>query len=94
MPIEHKSQIEDRSWFPKASIWRLSGYNHGYWTADNEQWYQNRLHEIEAGSAPKNSREWTAALKTIRPGPVTKIRMLINSACDRFLQGDFSYWEE
>ncbi|KAF8235464.1 hypothetical protein L208DRAFT_1203040, partial [Tricholoma matsutake] len=28
------------SWFPKASIWTSSGYNHGYWMADNEQWYR------------------------------------------------------
>jgi hypothetical protein len=94
MPIDQASQTEDRSWFPKASLWKLSGYNHGYWMADNEQWYQHQLREIEAGSTPKNSSEWKAALNMIRPRHVTKLRKLINATCDKFLQGDLSYWEE
>ncbi|KAF8234080.1 hypothetical protein L208DRAFT_1175053, partial [Tricholoma matsutake] len=46
---DQKLQTEDRSWFPKASIWTSSGYNHGYWMVDNEQWYLNQLHKIQAG---------------------------------------------
>ncbi|RDB19093.1 hypothetical protein Hypma_014474 [Hypsizygus marmoreus] len=91
---DFKAQTEDRSWFPKASIWDASGYNHGYWTADNEAWYQRRVHEIENGAKPKNASEWRAAMGEVRRNPVVKFKKRVSSASDKFLQGDSSYWRE
>ncbi|RDB20802.1 hypothetical protein Hypma_012080 [Hypsizygus marmoreus] len=89
-----KAQTEDRSWFPKASVWELSGYNQGYWTADNEAWYQKRLVEIQHGAKPRNAKEWRNALKDIRAGTATKVKKWYSAASDKFLQGDFSYWQD
>jgi hypothetical protein len=80
------------SWFPKASTWEVSGWNHGYWTADNEQWYQNRLRNIREGAGPKSAREWRSFLAEIRPNSVVEFKKNVSLVCDKFLQGVTSYW--
>ncbi|KAJ7176775.1 hypothetical protein C8R46DRAFT_1188516 [Mycena filopes] len=56
-------QIRTVSWWPRAGIWRKSGLDMGYWTPSCEAWFQNRLAEIQAGSAElHNTREWTQIL--------------------------------
>jgi hypothetical protein len=82
------------SWFPKASIWNASGHNRGYWTADNEAWYQRRLLEIGDGGQPKNAQNWRAALGEIRANPVSTFKNTISNINDRFLRGDTSYWAQ
>lgn len=89
----HKTQTEDKSWFPKASTWKTSGWDHGYWTADNETWYQDRLQEIQDGRPPMNAKEWREFLKRrVRPAFTDNFKKHVSDVCDKFLQGDPSYW--
>jgi hypothetical protein len=77
-------------------VWESSGYNHGYWTADNEDWYQRRLKEIQSGGElgrPLSTNKWRQLLKNITAAPVKKLEDAISTACDKFLQGDGSYWK-
>lgn len=84
VPSRQPGRLDDVSVPPKSALKGKRVKNH---------WYQNRWREIQkAGSTPKNSTKWRAALSTIRAGPITKLRTLINAACDKFLQGDLSYW--
>lgn len=92
--IDFRLQREDVSWFPKASSWDISGLNHGYWTTDNEAWYQRRLKEIESGASPLPSGEWRKRLRDVRASLVVKLKRSMSDVCDRFLQGDISYWKE
>ncbi|KAG6871949.1 hypothetical protein C0995_014640 [Termitomyces sp. Mi166 len=85
-------QTEDASWFPKASAWQKSGNNHGYWTADNEDWYQKRLQEISNGGKPRNAHEWRGVLTAQRANPVHAFCNFFAQTNDRLLVDDKSYW--
>ncbi|KAI0730680.1 hypothetical protein C8Q76DRAFT_596714, partial [Earliella scabrosa] len=62
------NQSEDRSWWPKQNIWRLSGMYTGIWTPGNEEWFKKRLADIRSGTAyPMNVRRWKSALGQYRP---------------------------
>ncbi|KIM50349.1 hypothetical protein SCLCIDRAFT_70916, partial [Scleroderma citrinum Foug A] len=39
-------QTADVSWWPKQSTWEGSGLDVGYWSSDDEAWYQKRLELI------------------------------------------------
>ena len=90
--IDYTHQKEELSWFPKGSMWDSSGRNHGYWTADNEDFYQRRLETIRSGGKPLSTKEWKTLLRDVRPGPVNKFKNAMSNVCDKFLQGDMSYW--
>ncbi|KAF8867668.1 hypothetical protein BD779DRAFT_1463887 [Infundibulicybe gibba] len=52
------------SWWPKQSTWETSGFGIGQWTPDAEGWYQDRLGEINGGTARLlGAREWTQKLR-------------------------------
>lgn len=80
------------------SIWENSGHNHGYWTADNEAWYEYRLRQIQAGGLagqPKSASEWRKLLEaSVRAKPVKEFASRINKVCDEFLTGQTSYWPQ
>ncbi|KAI9464841.1 hypothetical protein HD554DRAFT_2026204, partial [Boletus coccyginus] len=61
-------QTADVLWWPKQSIWEACGLNVGYWSTDNEVWYQKYLQKIckyDRTSPPPYciSSEWQKALK-------------------------------
>ncbi|KAG5350774.1 hypothetical protein C0989_009326 [Termitomyces sp. Mn162] len=88
----YDKQTEDASWFPKASAWLKSGNNHGYWTADNEEWYQKRCEEIRNGGRPRNAKEWAGILSAQRAKVVHNFEDFFSITCDRLLAGDNAYW--
>ena len=45
------TQCADCSWWPKQSVWELSGLNVGYWSPDCEIWFQAHLATIHQGTA-------------------------------------------
>ncbi|PPR04912.1 hypothetical protein CVT24_007156 [Panaeolus cyanescens] len=54
------------SWWPLQSLWNNphAGANLGYWSESNEQWYQSRLQEMEAGSAkPMTTAHWRSFVR-------------------------------
>jgi hypothetical protein len=54
------------SWWPLHSTWMSAsaGWNAGYWTPDNEVWFQKRLDDIRAGIAkPRTTTQWREDLK-------------------------------
>lgn len=65
-------QVADVSWWPKQSAWEISGLDMGYWTSDNEEWYQRQLCTISAHLQEgrpvqgllKNAKQWRNALKS------------------------------
>lgn len=91
--LENNTQVEQRSWFPKSNIWNSSGFNHSYWTADDEDFYQLRRQDIQNNAQPLNSHEWRKYMKRVRGNRVEIIRNWISSTADRFLQDDASNWE-
>ncbi|KAH0825659.1 hypothetical protein J3R83DRAFT_11747 [Lanmaoa asiatica] len=61
-------QTSDVSWWPKQSTWEVCGLNVGYWSADDEVWFQKHLEDIRnyrgAGPPPYHSAaEWRNRLK-------------------------------
>ncbi|KAG9313662.1 hypothetical protein JVU11DRAFT_5998 [Chiua virens] len=61
-------QTADVSWWPKQSTWESSDLNVGYWSTDNEAWYQKPLQKIceynEKGKPSYHSAsDWQKALK-------------------------------
>ncbi|KAG6819598.1 hypothetical protein H0H93_010367 [Arthromyces matolae] len=85
------NQTEDKSWFPKANAWAASGFNNGFWTVDNEAWFQGRLRDIANGSGPLNAKEWKKFLTAQRAGVVHDIRGFFARVNDAVLCGDDSY---
>lgn len=60
-------QTSDKSWWPKELTWRKSGLNIGYWSADCERWFQNRLEAIRNNKADlKTAADWKMSLKLRR----------------------------
>jgi len=65
---QNREQTADVSWWPKQSIWEASGLNVGYWSTDDEVWYQKHLQKIceYDGTGPppyRTSSDWRKALK-------------------------------
>ena len=61
------SQTEDLSWWPKQTTWQASNFDAGYWSPDNEAWFQRRLTMILSGTArPLNARMWRNQLKRFK----------------------------
>ncbi|KAI0337019.1 hypothetical protein BDW22DRAFT_1304455, partial [Trametopsis cervina] len=51
------------SWWPPHDIWQMSGVQMGYWTLENESWYQNRLLKIRDNTAKHFTRhQWLSEL--------------------------------
>jgi hypothetical protein len=74
------------------SIWRTSGYNVGYWSADCEKWYQDRLTEIRNGKAKLyTASKWRVALR-LKSSHTAEFVKGINKMADMLLQGDSHYW--
>lgn len=66
--LGQQQQTADVSWWPKQSIWEACGLNVGYWSTDNEIWYQKHLQKIREYDgkccAPYHtSSDWQKALK-------------------------------
>ncbi|PPQ69431.1 hypothetical protein CVT24_001480 [Panaeolus cyanescens] len=54
------------SWWPPQHLWMrpVTGAHPGYWTEENEQWYQGRIRDIRAGKAkPLSSSKWLEWLR-------------------------------
>ncbi|PPQ81947.1 hypothetical protein CVT24_010400 [Panaeolus cyanescens] len=54
------------SWWPPHHLWQRqsTGVHPGYWTESNEEWYQQRLRGIRAGTEkPKSSSNWMEWLR-------------------------------
>ena len=63
--------LSDSSLWPKYMTWMDSPCNAGYWTEQNEVFYQRRRAEIRSGTAElKTARQWKTALK--QGGPDAK----------------------
>ena len=85
-------QDTEISWWPKMSIWRNSGYNVGYWSADCEKWYQDRLTQIRNGKAMLYmALKWRADLR-LKSSHTAEFVKGINKMVDMLLEGDSSYW--
>ncbi|GJF00028.1 hypothetical protein PsYK624_163050 [Phanerochaete sordida] len=64
------SNVKLMSWWPTPKQWKRSGQDVGYWSSQNEQWFQNRLAAIRKGEAqPKASSKWSSALKFFKDTP-------------------------
>ena len=63
------------SWWPTEEMWSKGKQNAGFWTADNEKWYQDRLSSICSGTAqPLSTSRWRSALR-MGPKNGTKVRL-------------------
>lgn len=60
-------QTADVSWWPKQSTWQGAGLDVGYWSVDDEAWYQKRLEVIRTctngRSVCMTAAEWRNTLK-------------------------------
>lgn len=60
-------QTADVSWWPKQSAWQGAGLDVGYWSVDDEAWYQKRLELIRmctnGRSVCMTATEWRNALR-------------------------------
>ncbi|KAI0346335.1 hypothetical protein BDW22DRAFT_1302985, partial [Trametopsis cervina] len=51
------------SWWPPADVWAVCGVNMGYWTRENENWFQRRLDGIRNNvSKPLTRQQWRSEL--------------------------------
>lgn len=58
--------LAQRSWWPLPTSWGApsNGNNLGYWSDENEDWFQQRLQQIRAGQAgPLTVTEWRRKLQ-------------------------------
>lgn len=63
-------QVAYKSWWPLPYTWDAAGVNMGFWSGDNERWYQQRLRKILDGKAePLGAEQWRNKL---RGYPVTR----------------------
>ncbi|PBK60787.1 hypothetical protein ARMSODRAFT_857637, partial [Armillaria solidipes] len=52
-------QVAYKSWWPLPYTWDAAGVNMGFWSDENERWYQQRLWEILDGKAePLGAEQW------------------------------------
>ena len=58
-----KDQTPYQWWWPPHSTWIKVSYHIGYWTAQCEEWYQDRLQKIKDGTAqPLTRSQWKTSL--------------------------------
>ncbi|KAK7023442.1 hypothetical protein VNI00_016748 [Paramarasmius palmivorus] len=78
------STVSKKSWWPKPSSWKNSGFNVGYWSSSAETWFQTRLKQIENDSATLYSaRGWKDSIKYVRRS--TEIAAKNDRLADQFL---------
>ncbi|KAK0436314.1 uncharacterized protein EV420DRAFT_1281252, partial [Desarmillaria tabescens] len=66
----HGDQLALKSWWLLQHTWDLAGVNMGFWSEENERWYQSRLHKILEGKAkPMGVDQWRNELQGF---PVTR----------------------
>ena len=61
-----RGQIAKKSWWPLHSTWMggTAGANAGWWTPDNEAWFQKCLEAIHDGiEQPLTASQWTKVLR-------------------------------
>ena len=94
--VETKGNDSYVSWWPSAKVWADSPYNVGYWSADCESWYQQRLNEISHGTAiPLSGTIWRSHLKSKgSPGPIKRFAINMESLCNAFLRSGVSLVDE
>jgi len=68
-------QTAEISWWPKQSTWEGSGLDVGYWSTDNEVWFQKHLKVIHNynGLGPAlcySAAEWRNKLKYHRANKI------------------------
>ena len=64
------------SWWPTPKQWKRSGQDVGYWSSQNERWFQNRLDAIRRGEAqPKASSKWGSSLKFTKETPAFETQL-------------------
>lgn len=59
-------RLAQKSWWPLPKSWGTAsnGFNLGYWSDQNEAWFQSRLQQIRAGQAgPLTITQWRRALQ-------------------------------
>ncbi|KAK7031254.1 hypothetical protein VNI00_013505 [Paramarasmius palmivorus] len=57
-------QLCKKSWWPKPTSWKNTGFSLGHWSPDAEAWYKERLKAIKSGAAKLyTNREWKNAIK-------------------------------
>lgn len=88
-PSRSGQQTADVSWWPKQSTWEASGLSVGYWSTDDETWYQKHLREIReynGSSKPpyRTASEWRQALK-YRRTKTKKVRDHATQAAKQWL---------
>ncbi|KAH6877446.1 hypothetical protein BKA70DRAFT_1448133 [Coprinopsis sp. MPI-PUGE-AT-0042] len=77
-------QIAIKSWWPLPEAFE-QGEDLGRWTAVNEDWYQNRLAEIKAGTAsPLNRKRWRDTLRGLKEQRT--LRQQTEKRARRFIQ--------
>jgi len=71
-------------------MWEGTGRDLGYWTEDNENWYQRRVREIqEQNGQPRTSSEWRTLLaRELRIGQIKDFKSHVASFNDEFLRGE------
>ncbi|PFH50413.1 hypothetical protein AMATHDRAFT_145146 [Amanita thiersii Skay4041] len=58
------SQVASLSWWPQHELFMVSGLNVGYWTKKCENWYQERLRQINNGKLSILSvNNWDKAIR-------------------------------
>lgn len=62
--LGHGVQVAYKSWWPLPYTWDVAGVNMGFWSDENERWYQQRLREILDGKAePLGAEQWRNKLR-------------------------------
>jgi len=72
------------SWFPKHNVWVQAGYNVRLWTGECEEWFKERMTEIQGGGQPFDSRTWRSKLLLSRKA--TKLVRKMDTAATSFIQ--------
>ncbi|KAH7917322.1 hypothetical protein BV22DRAFT_989523, partial [Leucogyrophana mollusca] len=89
VPTGQGEQTADRSWWPKQSVWTGSNFDLGYWSPENERWFQDRIQQIRSGSAtPLSSRNWVNSLKRYKQ--TSKLVSANLAAAESFLNDFFA----
>ena len=89
--LSHISQGEQTasvSWWPKQFTWEASGLNVGYWSTDDEAWFQKHLKDIRkyhgTGNPPYHTAaEWRNKLKYHKV--MKKVVAFTRDAAERWL---------
>ncbi|KAK7433537.1 hypothetical protein VKT23_019846 [Stygiomarasmius scandens] len=92
---ETKNQVSDMSWWPKPVSWAKGNRNFGFWSADDEKFYQERLTEIRNGTArPKTASQWYKMLHG-KSDVTAAFYRRIEEVSGQLLDGQSSlYWDE